>query len=259
MAQPDRRIFSLQGHTALITGASSGLGAHFAQVLTAAGSNVILTARRGELIRQHADRLNNTGAKAYALTMDVTSGASVADGFAKAEAVAGPIDIIVNNAGIVTQAPALTVSDEDWQAVIDTNLTGAFRVAQTAARRLQALKLGGSIINIASILGLGVAKQVAAYTAAKAGLIQITHSLALEWAPYGIRVNALAPGYIDTELNHDFLRSPAGAALVQRIPQRRAGTPEDLDGALLLLASSAGAYMTGSVIVVDGGHLVSSL
>lgn len=259
MAESPQPIFSLNGHTALVTGASGGLGAHFAQVLSAAGASVILTARRGDLVQQHAVRLNNDGAKAHALTMDVTSEASVTDGFAKAEAIAGPISIIVNNAGIAVQAPALTLSDEDWQAVIDTNLTGAFRIARTAAQHLHRMKSSGSIINIASILGLGVAKQVAAYSAAKAGLIQITRSLALEWAPHGIRVNAIAPGYIDTELNHDFLQSSAGMALVQRIPQRRAGKVQDLDGALLLLASAAGAYLTGSVIVVDGGHLVSSL
>ncbi len=259
MTESHQPIFSLTGHTALVTGASGGLGAHFAQVLSAAGASVVLAARRHELIQQHAARLKETGAKAYALAMDVTSEASVTDGFTKAEAIAGPITILVNNAGIAVQAPALTASDKDWQAVMDTNLTGAFRVARTAAQRLQAIKSGGSIVNIASILGLGVAKQVAAYSAAKAGLIQITRSLALEWAPHGIRVNALAPGYIDTELNHDFLQSSAGKALVQRIPQRRAGKVQDLDGALLLLASTAGAYITGSVIVVDGGHLVSSL
>ncbi|MDX1489454.1 MAG: SDR family oxidoreductase, partial [Acidiferrobacterales bacterium] len=165
----------------------------------------------------------------------------------------------VNNAGVTHSTPALEVSQTDWQAVIDTNLKGAWLVAQEGTRRLVAAAVGGSIINIVSVLAFRVVGHTAAYAASKAGLVQLTRTLALEWARYQIRVNAIAPGYIATDLNREFLASAAGQAMIKRIPQRRAGSPDDLDGALLLLASDASRYMTGSVIVVDGGHLQSTL
>jgi NAD(P)-dependent dehydrogenase (short-subunit alcohol dehydrogenase family) len=171
----------------------------------------------------------------------------------------GPLDIVVNNAGVAHTQPATDVGDDDWQAVIDTNLSGAFRVAAAAARAMSAAGRPGVIVNIASVLGFRVAKQVPAYVAAKAGLVRLTEALALEWAAQRIRVNALAPGYVETELNRDFLRSEAGAAIARRIPQRRFGHPADLDGALLLLAGPAGAYITGTTVVVDGGHTLAWL
>jgi NAD(P)-dependent dehydrogenase (short-subunit alcohol dehydrogenase family) len=151
------------------------------------------------------------------------------------------------------------VTEADWRRVLDTNLDGAWRVAQAAAKSMVAAGKGGSIINIASILGLRVATSLIAYAAAKAALVQVTQALALEWARHRIRVNAIAPGYIETDMNREFFRSEAGQGVIKRIPQRRIGQPSDLDGALLLLASEAGAYMTGSILVADGGHLVGSL
>ena len=190
--------------------------------------------------------------------MDVTDAASVEAAFAGISAALGPVDILVNNSGIAKTAPALSLSDEDWTSVVDVNLNGAFRCAQSAARQMKQ-NGGGVIINIASILSFRVTAQVPAYAATKAGLVQMTHALALEWARDNIRVNALAPGYIATDINSDFFASPAGEAMIKRIPQRRLGQPTDLDGPLLLLASDASAYMTGSVITADGGHLQSTL
>ncbi len=169
-------------------------------------------------------------------------------------AAIGRVDIVVNNAGVALTKPALDTEEADWQQVLDTNLSGAFRVTRAAARAMVAAGNDGVIVNIASILAYRVAKQVAAYVTAKAGLVKLTEALALELAAKRIRVNALAPGYIETDLNRDFLTSPAGEAMVKRVPMRRFGTPADLDGALMLLVSDAGRYMTGATIVVDGGH-----
>ena len=162
-------------------------------------------------------------------------------------------------AGIAQAKPSIDLTEADWRQVMDTNLDGAWRVAQASARAMIAAKRPGSIVNIASILGYRVATSLLAYTAAKAALIQATQALALEWARYGIRVNAIAPGYIETDINRGFFQTEGGQAMVKRVPQRRIGKTADLDGALLLLASDASGYMTGSTVVVDGGHLVSSL
>lgn len=245
--------WSLAGRTALVTGASSGLGRHFAGVLASAGASVVLAARRIERLEESCADIAATGGKASAVALDVTDPDSVAAMFTKLSP-----DIVINNAGVAGSSRALDVSVEDWDSVLDTNLKGAFLVAQAAAKKM-ASGGGGAIVNIASILGLRVASQVAAYAASKAGLIQLTKALALEWARHGIRVNALCPGYIVTELNGDFFATEAGEALIRRIPQRRIGQPQDLDGALLLLVSDAGAYITGATLAVDGGHLVSSL
>ena len=245
----------LDGRTALVTGASSGLGRHFIGVLAAHGARVIGAARRVDALQQAIDALRAGGADARAVPLDVRDAGSV-DAALRA---CGPVDIVINNAGVAHTQPAAEVSDDDWQAVIDTNLSGAFRVAAAAARAMAAAGRPGVIVNIASVLGFRVAKQLPAYVAAKAGLVRLTEALALEWAAQRIRVNALAPGYIETEINRDFLRSDAGAAIARRIPQRRFGQPADLDGALLLLAGPAGGYITGATLVVDGGHTLAWL
>jgi NAD(P)-dependent dehydrogenase (short-subunit alcohol dehydrogenase family) len=247
--------FDLSGKVALVTGASSGLGVHFAHCLGEAGASVVLAARRADRLQSLQAELAGKGVTAKAVDLDVQSAESVA---AALEA-AGPLDVVVNNAGISIVKPALDMPEKDWDAVVDTNLRGAWLVAQGAARRWAAEKRPGSIVNIASILGLRTIGQVAPYNASKAGLIHLTQALAMEWARYQIRVNAICPGYIETEMNSAFWKTPGGQKLIDRIPQRRIGQPEHLDGALLLLASEAGAFMTGSTITVDGGHVVSSL
>jgi NAD(P)-dependent dehydrogenase (short-subunit alcohol dehydrogenase family) len=249
----------LQGRHALVTGASGGLGLHFARLLAEAGADVTLAARRlGQLEEVVADIHAGEG-RGGAVAMDVTDVGSVARGFALAEQRAGPVRILVNNAGIALTRNAIEVEEADWNRVVDTNLKGTWLAARETAGRLIAAGQPGVIVNIASILGLRVAGAVAPYAISKAGVIQMTKVLALEFARHSIRVNALAPGYIETDLNRDFFATDAGQAIIKRIPQRRLGQLEHLNGPLLLLASDAGAYMTGAVVAVDGGHLVSSL
>ena len=243
---------TLDGKRALVTGASSGLGLHFAGVLAEAGAIVTLAARRIEKVEAEAQKLRDDGHAATAAALDVTKEDSVSALFD-----AAAFDIVINNAGIAGGGAALDMPLHEFQQVIDTNLTGVFAVAQAAARGMK--DSGGTIINIASILGLRVAGHVAAYTASKAAVVQLTKVLALEWARYGIRVNALCPGYIETPINAEFFATDAGKALIKRIPQRHLGRLTDLDAPLLLLASDHSGYMTGSVLAVDGGHLVSSL
>jgi len=245
--------------TALVTGASSGLGHHFARVLARHGARVVVGARREAPLRALVDDLRAEGHAALAVTLDVTRSDSVVAAFEAVEQGFGPVTVVVNNAGIVSHDSALDTTEDDWDRVLNTNLKGAWLVAQTAARRLVAADTGGSIINIASILAQRVAGRAAPYIAAKAGLEHLTRALALEWARHDIRVNAIAPGYIETDLNREFFQSPPGQTLIKRIPQRRLGQPEDLDGALLLLASSASRFTTGATLVVDGGHLQSTL
>ena len=247
--------FDLGGKVALVTGASSGLGSHFAHCLGEAGASVVIAARRADRLQSLQAELTAKGVTAKAVDLDVQS----ADSVAAALEAAGPLDIVVNNAGISIVKTALDMPEKDWDAVVDTNLRGAWLVAQGAARRWVTEKRAGSIVNIASILGLRTIGQVAPYNASKAGLIHLTQALAMEWARYRIRVNAICPGYIETEMNSAFWKTPGGQKLIDRIPQRRIGQPEHLDGALLLLASEAGDFMTGSVITIDGGHVVSSL
>jgi NAD(P)-dependent dehydrogenase (short-subunit alcohol dehydrogenase family) len=245
-------LFSMAGRVALVTGASSGLGAHFAQVLAAAGAEVILAARREDALARVAGGITGD---VSTLRLDVTDTASIA----AAAAVLARVDVLINNAGVVAEATALDQDEAAWDSVLDTNLKGMFLLAQAACRAMRARGAPGAIINIASILGLRQAGGVLPYAVSKAGVIQLTKTLALEVARFGIRINALAPGYIETDLNTAFWASDAGKAMLKRIPQRRLGRLSDLDGPLLLLASDAGAYMTGTVLAVDGGHLVSSL
>lgn len=245
----------LTGRTALVTGASSGLGAHFAKVLARSGAHVVIAARRADALSDVERAITDGGGQCRAVSLDVTNSESIA----ALSAQIANVDIIVNNAGVVREGGVLEQSEEDWDAVIDTNLKGMFLMAKAAAGAMRAHGRGGSIINIASILGLRQAGGVLPYAVSKAGAIQMTKTLALELARFGIRVNAIAPGYLDTDLNGPFWQSDAGKAMVRRIPQRRLGQLGDLDGPLLLLASDASAYMTGSTIAVDGGHLVSTL
>ena len=249
----------LSGRTALVTGASSGLGRHFATVLAGAGARVALAARRWDSLQGVVAEIVASGGQAVAVPMDVTDATSVRDGVQEAAGAFGGLDILVNNAGTTVSKAALDHTEADWDGVIDTNLKGAFLVAQEAARVMKDGGRGGCIVNIASILGLRVAGHLAAYAASKGGLVQLTQALALEWARFGIRVNALAPGYMETDLNRDFLATDAGQALIRRVPQRRLGKLSDLDGPLLLLCSDASAYMTGAIVPVDGGHLVNTL
>ncbi len=246
--------FDLSGKAAIITGASSGLGRHAARCLAAAGAKVAIAARRLEPLVELEKQIEALDGRAIPLRLDVADPASVTDCVKAAETELGPISILVNNAGIAVTKAALEVAEADWDQVVDTNLKGAWLMAQAVAEHMTRLGHGGSIINTASVLGLAGAAQIPAYCASKGGLVNLTRALAVEWARHGIRVNALAPGYIETEINRDFLASPAGDSLRKRVPLRRFGTPEDLDGALLLLASEASRYITGSVIVIDGGQ-----
>jgi NAD(P)-dependent dehydrogenase (short-subunit alcohol dehydrogenase family) len=250
----------LEGKVALVTGASSGLGRHFANLLASRGARVIVAARRASLLEIVAKEITDAGGRAAPLVLDVSASAeSIERVIADAMQLFGGIDILLNNSGVAINKPLLDQTEADWDQVVNTNLRGAFFMSTAVARHMRDTKRGGCIVNTASILGLRQAGMVAPYAASKAGLIQLTKAMALELARYSIRVNALAPGYIQSDLNADFFASESGQALIKRIPQRRLGQLADLDGALLLLCSDASRYMTGSVIAVDGGHLVSTL
>ncbi len=251
--------FDLSGRVALVTGASSGLGRHFAMTLASAGATVALAARRGDKLADAVAQIAAAGGRAAAFSMDVSRRDSVTAALDDIAARLGTVDVLVNNAGVSDTRRPLDYEDADWAAIVGTNLGGSWIVAQETARRLVATNRPGSIVNITSILASRVAGGVSPYCASKAGLRHLTQALALELARHRIRVNSLAPGYVATELNAEFLASEAGEKLKARIPSRAFGRYEDLDGPLLLLCSDAGAYMTGAEIVVDGGHLCSSL
>jgi NAD(P)-dependent dehydrogenase (short-subunit alcohol dehydrogenase family) len=250
-------IFDLHGKVALVTGASSGLGVRFAEVLAENGASVVLVARRAERLTAVKQRIEKAGGRAIAVAADVCDRVAMAAAFDTAEKSFGTVTILVNNAGVVTSGRAVDLKEEDWRRVLATNLDAVFYCAQEAARRMLAAGKGGAIVNIASVLGFGVDKGVVAYATAKAGVIQLTKALALELAFKGIRVNAIAPGWIVTELNRDYLESERGASLKRQIPIGRFGQERDLDGPLLLLVSDAGRFVTGATVVADGGQMVA--
>jgi len=250
-------MFSLKGRVALVTGASSGLGVQFAKALADNGAAVALVARRADRLKSLKDEIEGKGGRAVAIEADVTDHAAVARTFDAAEKAFGTVTILVNNAGIAHGGRAVEMPPEEWRKVLSTNLDAVFFWAQEAARRLLAAKKQGAIVNIASVLGLAVSKGAVAYAAAKAGVVQVTKALAVELAFKGVRVNAIAPGWFVTEMNRDYLTSEAGSKLTRDIPVGRFGRDGDLDGTLLLLASEAGAYITGATVVVDGGQMVA--
>jgi NAD(P)-dependent dehydrogenase (short-subunit alcohol dehydrogenase family) len=253
-------LFSLVNRTALVTGASSGLGRHFAQVLADAGATVVVAARRMDRLKDVAAEIEKSGGKALAVEMDVTSEASVAAAFEGiSQALGRPCDVVINNSGMSREGWFREQSEEDWDAVLDTNLTGVWRVGKHATNAMIAAGAKGSIVNIASITAHRTQFMTTAYCVSKAGVDHLTRHMALENARYGIRVNAISPGYYKTAINDAYLDSEAGEAMRKRIAFRRFGEYRELDGALLLLSSEAGSYMTGSTIVVDGGHLLAPI
>lgn len=251
--------FQLKGKRILVTGASSGLGRHFAQTLAAAGARVLVGARRIAQLERLVAEITGLGGHAAAVELDVTSRDSVSAALDHLCSLWGGVDVVINNAGVSDTNSVLNYNDSDWDIILDTNLKGAWIVAQEAARRMVNAGSGGNIVNITSILGNRVGGGVGPYSAAKAGLAHLTRSMALELARHEIRINALAPGYVITEINKELLESSVGERLRMRIPTRRFCTFEDLDGSLLLLASDASRAMTGVEIVVDNGHSCTGL
>lgn len=253
-----RELFDLHGETALVTGGGTGLGQRFARALAAAGATVLVCARRADKLAETVELIKSEGGKAYALSLDVTDIDSVLHCLEQAQAISN-VTILVNNAGVGTDKLLKDMPESMWDTAIDTNLKGCWLLARELVKTWTQTDTAGSIINIASVLSTSVQMGTGAYSAAKAGLIQLTKAMAFEWARHGIRVNAISPGYYQTELAGEFLSSEYGKKLIKRIPQRRLGEAQDLDGAILLLASKASAYMTGSVINVDGGLSLATI
>lgn len=249
-------LFDLTGRTALVTGASGGLGARFAKVLATQGARVALVARRRAELDAQVAAIAAAGGKAIAIEADITDRAAIARAFDEAERAFGTVDVLVANAGVAPAAKLTDETEEGWRKVMALNVDAVLFCAQEAARRLIAAGKPGSIVVVGSILGFGVTRGVGAYCTSKAAVHQLTKALALELAPKNIRVNALAPGYIVTDINRAYLESPAGEAMKAAIPMRRFGRIDELDGPLLLLASDAGSLMTGTILAADGGHLL---
>ncbi|MEL7537426.1 MAG: SDR family oxidoreductase [Pseudomonadota bacterium] len=254
-----RPDFSLSNRTVLITGAGSGLGASFAQILADAGARLVLAARRVDKLDETRATVEASGGSAICVAMDVTSAQSVEDGFNEIDQQGWQIDTLINNAGVSREHFIGDMPEKAWDTVVDTNLKGIFLVAQQAGQRWIKAGVPGVIVNIASVLGHRPSRTLAPYCASKAGVLSLTETMALEWSRFGVRVNAISPGFYRTEINDAFMDSEQGQALIKYIPQRRAGEHADLGGALLLLVSDAGRYMTGSNITVDGGLLLNGL
>jgi NAD(P)-dependent dehydrogenase (short-subunit alcohol dehydrogenase family) len=244
----------LDGKVALVTGASGGLGEHFAETLGRAGAKTVLAARRLDKLEEVADRIRAAGGEALSVELDVTDSAAVPAAFDAAEAAFGTVTVLVNNSGIVVPGSVPDLSEADWDSVLDTNLKGEWVMAQTAARRMIAAGTGGSIVNLASALAFRVQRALATYAISKAAVAQMTRAMAYELAEHDIRVNALAPGYIVTNMNRDFLLSRRGQEMMREVPIGRYGEMEELDEILLLLAGDNSKYMTGAVIPIDGGQ-----
>lgn len=246
----------LDGKVALLTGASSGLGAHFAKTLAAAGASVGVAARRMDRLEGLVREIRDAGGQATAVSLDVTKTAQIADAVDTVEGSLGPVDILVNNSGVTAPSAIQRISEEDYDFVLDTNLKGAFFMAQAVGKKMIDRKSGGRIINISSTLAHRVVGQLSIYCMSKIALDQMTKAMALEWAKHDININAICPGYIETEMNADYWTTEAGQSFLQRFPRPRVGGPSDLDGALLLLAGEEGRFMNGSVIRVDDGFSI---
>ena len=253
---------NLAGKIALVTGASSGLGMRFATVLAQSGARVVLAARRVDRLEVLRAAIEADGGSAHVVTLDVTNLDSIRAAIARAEDEAGPIDVLVNNAGVASTRRLADVQPDDYDFVFNTNARGAFFVAQEVAKRMIARAKTNParqarIINIASVGGLRPVPKIGVYCISKAALIHMTRAMAAEWGRFGINVNAICPGYIRTELNDAYFDIEAGQKLIQLLPRRRLGDPSDLDGAVLLLACDASRFMNGSIITVDDGQTVA--
>ena len=254
----------LSGRVALVTGASGGLGAQFAKTLSRAGAAVVLASRRLDKLKELRSQIEAEGGDAHVVSLDVTDHASIKAGVAHAETEVGPIDILVNNSGVSTTQRIQDVGEEDYDAIFNTNVKGAFFVAQEVGKRMLARAkgavpgdyAGGRIINIASMAGLRVLPQIGVYCMSKAAVVQMTKAMALEWGKFGINVNAICPGYIDTEINHHHWETEQGKKLVQMLPRKRIGKPEDLDALLVMLASNESHFVNGAVIAADDGFAI---
>jgi NAD(P)-dependent dehydrogenase (short-subunit alcohol dehydrogenase family) len=251
--------FSVANEVALVTGASSGIGLHLAEILALAGAKVALAARRLDRLEEACVAIRQRGGICFPVALDVTSRDSITAALDSVETGLGPLSVLVNNAGVVVSKPFFEHTEEDWDRVVDTNLKGAWMMAHEFAHHLVERKRPGRIINIASVLSSRTIARVPSYLAAKAGLLHLNGAMAMELARYGILVNAIAPGYVITDFNREFLESEAGRKLAARVPMKRVGQVEDLGGALLFLASPASAYITGACISVDGGHGVAAI